>query len=137
MADPIAESTGPVELGARAAARRLAAQTYPGLPDDVEAALYARGAGARPDQYTDVASLGALVVSIATLAWTVYNDLKSRAAAPPREVTVRHVHDRLVRDDALPPALGPAERDRIIVVTVDEILDAAARQEEPGGQASP
>ncbi|WP_406343965.1 hypothetical protein [Streptomyces sp. NBC_00648] len=136
MADPIAESTDPVELGVRAAARRLAPQTYPGLPDDVEAALYARGAATRPDQYTDIASLGALIVSIGTLAWTVYNDLKSRAAAAPRrEVTVRHVQDRLVRDDALPPALGPAERDRIIVVTVDEILDAAARQEETGGQA--
>ncbi|WHM38184.1 hypothetical protein [Streptomyces sp. BPTC-684] len=129
MADP---TTDPVELGVRAAARRLAPQTYPGLPDDVEAALYARGAAARPDQYTDLNSLGALIVSIGTLAWTVYNDLKSRAAAPRREVTVRHVQDRLVRDDALPPALGPAERDRIIVVTVDEILDAAARQEEPG-----
>lgn len=129
MADP---NTGPVELGVRAAARRLAAQTYPGLPDDVEAAMYARGATARPGQYTDLNSVATLAVSVGTLAWTVYNDLRSRAAgAPRREVTVRHVRDRLVREDALPPALGPAERDRIIVVTVDEILDAAARQEEP------
>ncbi|WP_329399834.1 hypothetical protein [Streptomyces melanogenes] len=125
--------TTAIELGTRAAAQRLADPAHPGLPDDVEAALYARGAAARPDQYTDLESLGTLIVSIGTLAWTVYNDLKSRGAgAPPREVTVRHVRDRLVRDDALPPALGPAERDRIVVVTVDEVLDAAARQEEPG-----
>ncbi|MFI1100912.1 hypothetical protein [Streptomyces melanogenes] len=130
MADSL---TDPVELGARAAAQRLADPAHPGLPDDAEAALYARGAAARPDQYTDLDSLGALIVSIATLAWTVYNDLKSRAAAAPRrEVTVRYVRDQLELDDTLPPALGPAERDRIVGVTVDEVLDAAARQEEPG-----
>ncbi|PKV86345.1 hypothetical protein [Streptomyces sp. TLI_146] len=128
MADPI---TDPVALGVRAAARRLAPQTHPGLPDDVEAALYARGAAVRPDQYTDLDSLGTLIVSIATLAWTVHNDLKSRAAAPRREVTVRYVRDQLELDDALPPALGPAERDRIVGITVDEVLDAADRQDEP------
>ncbi|WP_371653314.1 MULTISPECIES: hypothetical protein [unclassified Streptomyces] len=124
----------PIELGARAAAQRLADPAHPGLPDDVEAALYARGAATRPGQYLDLDSLGTLVVSVATLAWTVYNDLKSRAGTPGREVAVRHVRDQLDRDDALPPALAPAERDRIVGVTVDEVLDAAAREEETGQQ---
>ncbi|OAR24177.1 hypothetical protein A8W25_17175 [Streptomyces sp. ERV7] len=128
MADPTTST--PVELGARAAARRLADRLHPGLPDEVEAALYARGAVARPGQYADLDSLATLVVSVATLAWTVYNDLRTRAGAPRREVAVRHVEDRLVRGDALPPSLAPADRDRIIGVTVDEVLDAAARQEE-------
>jgi hypothetical protein len=61
----------PVEHTVRAAAHRLVAEHGPGLVTDVEAALHARGSAQRPEQYLDPVSLGSLIVSVATLAWTV------------------------------------------------------------------
>jgi hypothetical protein len=85
----------PVEQNARAAAYRLAAEHGRGLPADVEAALHARGSVPRPDQYLDPVSLAGLIVSAASLAWTVYADLKTRTAKPAPEVVARTVRVRL------------------------------------------
>ena len=66
---------------ARSAAAILAPDLGPGLPAEVEAALAARGTGQRPDRYLDPVPLASLIVAIADLAWTIYND---RRKQPPR-----------------------------------------------------
>jgi hypothetical protein len=115
--------TDPVEHSARAAAHRLAAEHGPGLPADVEAALHARGSTRRPEQYLDPISLGALVVSIASLAWTVYTDLRNKTPHPSADVVARTIRVQL-------PSAGelePAQRDRIIDIVVSETVQAANR----------
>ncbi|MFE5759841.1 hypothetical protein ACFQ7I_40140 [Streptomyces massasporeus] len=115
----------PVELGARAAARRLANPHKPHLATDVEAALHARQTTTRPDQYLDPISLGALIVSIASLAWTVYSDLKRQSPTPHRDVITRHVRIRLDQTETPPQALSSTDRDRYIDITIEETLTAA------------
>jgi hypothetical protein len=113
----------PVEQTARAAARRLAAEHARGLPIDVEAALHARGSVPRPDQYLDPVSLAGLIVSAASLAWTVYADLKTRTAKPAPEVVARAVRVRLEHAGEH----EPAERDHIIEIVVDETVQSAEK----------
>ncbi|MFE6946293.1 hypothetical protein [Streptomyces chartreusis] len=115
----------PVELGARSAAQRLVTPHNPHLATDVEAALHARQSDSRPDQYLDPISLGALIVSIATLAWTVYSDLKKETPTPHRDVVTRHVRIRLDQAGSGSQALSPADRDWYIDITVEETLNAA------------
>jgi hypothetical protein len=96
MTDPVAEA-------ARAAAAALASQAGPGLLTEVEAALAARGTQQRPGRYLDPVSLAGLIVAIATLAWTVYNDQRSRTPGPPPEIIARQVRITLrEQDTALP-----------------------------------
>ncbi|CAM5424108.1 hypothetical protein [Streptomyces griseomycini] len=122
----------PVELGARAAAQRLTTPHSPHLASDVEAALHARQSTTRPEQYLDPISLGALIVSVASLAWTVYSDLKKQTSAPHRDVITRHVRIRLDQSEAPPQALSSADRDRYIDITIEETLNAA--QDSASGQ---
>ncbi|MFJ7325322.1 hypothetical protein ACIQVN_03595 [Streptomyces cyaneofuscatus] len=120
--------TDPIEQGARAAAQRLTAPAYANLAHEVEVALHNRGADRRPVQYTDPMALAGLIVSIATLAWTVYNDIRSRnsaAPAPAPDIVARRVRLELDQADAPAPPLAPADRDRIIDATVEETLRAA------------
>ncbi len=65
--------TGPAAAAARATARELSASYGPGLEAKVEVALHTR-TGQRPGQYLDPVSIASLIVAIATLAWTIYND---------------------------------------------------------------
>ncbi|WUH89388.1 hypothetical protein OG900_03980 [Streptomyces sp. NBC_00433] len=121
--------TDPVAQGARAAAQRLAGPAHPDLAVDVEVALHTRGADDEPRQYADPAALGSLIVSIATLAWTIYNDIRSRStAAPAPDAVARRVRHELDRSDTPAPPLPPAERDRIIDVTIEETLTPAQDQ---------
>ncbi|MGH3693746.1 MAG: hypothetical protein ACRDRX_07100 [Pseudonocardiaceae bacterium] len=113
--------TDPVEHTARAVAQRLAAQYGPGLATDVEAALHARGSTQQPAQYVDLISLGSLIVSIATLAWTVYTDLQKQTPRPSPAVVARTIRVRLSGNGEL----DPAQRDRIIDIVVDETVQAA------------
>ncbi|MEU7055108.1 hypothetical protein [Streptomyces sp. NPDC046197] len=117
MADPVGQV-------ARAAAQRLAAPNDLDLATDVEAALHARETTTRPDQYLDPISLGALIVSVASLAWTVYSDLRKQTPTPHRDVITRHVRIRLDRAETPQPALSPADRDRYIDITIEETLNA-------------
>jgi hypothetical protein len=112
--------TDPVADGARAAAERLTLDYGPGLAPDVEAALHARGPEQRPDQFFDPISLGALIVSIATLAWTVYTDLKKETANPAPDVVARTVRVELRKMDVTHPA-----SQEITDVVVTEVLNAA------------
>jgi hypothetical protein len=116
MSDPIGD-------GARAAAERLSAQYGPRLTMDVEAALYARGQEQRPEQFIDPISMAGLIVAIASLAWTVYTDLKNKKAQPSKDVVTRTVRIELRnRDDA------SKATPEITDVVVTEVLKAAGEQ---------
>jgi hypothetical protein len=110
--------TDPVAPIARAAAARLAADHGPALAIDVEAALAGRGSAQPPQRYLDPVSLGSLVVSAATLAWTVYTDLRAKTRSPSRDVLTRTVRVRLDTADAV----DALTRDQVIDVVVDETV---------------
>ena len=115
MSDPIA-------IVARAAAQQLEAEAGPGLVTEVEAALATRESPSAPPQYLDPISLASLIVAIASLAWTVYTDLKKRTAKPSAEVVARTV--RVTRRDQ-----GQADApDHVIQAVVTETIRTAADQ---------
>jgi hypothetical protein len=112
----------PVAAAARAAAGRLSDQHGPGLAADVEAALHTRDTGHRPDRYLDPVSLGSLIVSIASLAWTIYTGLKQKTPNPPPDVLSRAVRVELrARGDH-----AASSQDQITDVVVTEIIRAAS-----------
>ncbi|MDJ1135454.1 hypothetical protein [Streptomyces iconiensis] len=118
--------TDPIATGARAAANRLTAPNGPALAAEVEAALHVRATTSRPVQYIDPVSLGALIVSIAGLTWTVYRDLRKTTPAPSPEVVARHVRVRLDRDSRPPgPELDAADRDQVIEIVIEETVRSA------------
>jgi hypothetical protein len=113
--------TDPITAGARAAAERLAPQYGPGLAADVEAALHTRDLEQRPERYFDPVSLASLIVSIATLAWTIYTDLKNKTPSPAADVVARTVRVELRnRGDA-----GLAAPEQITDLVVTEVIKAA------------
>jgi hypothetical protein len=105
MTDPIAET-------ARAAAVRLADEYGPGVLGQVEAELNGRTAGT----YFDPVAIGGLVVAVASLAWTVYADLKKKTPKPDPEVVARAVRVQLDH----PGTVDVAVRDNVIAVVVSE-----------------
>ena len=123
----------PVVAGARAAAERLSATHGPRLLADVEAELHSREADRRPDQFVDPIALGSLIVAVATLAWTVYKDLRSKdpAAAPSPQVVTRTVTTQLRRSRTL-----TREDIEIVTTTVEESLSVLDRSESRDESAS-
>jgi hypothetical protein len=115
--------TDPAADAARSAAAILAPDLGLGLPAEVEAALAARGAGQRPDRYLDPVSLASLIVAIATLAWTIYNDRRKQdPGLPPADAIARQVRITLrEQDTVLPPGT-----DRITEVVATEITRQAS-----------
>ena len=109
----------PVGTAARAAAQQLQAEAGPGLVAEVEAVLATRESPAAPPQYVDPIALASLIVTIASLAWTVYTDLRKRIAQPSPEVVTRTVRVGL-RDQ------GQAAADYVVEVVVTEAIRAAA-----------
>ena len=105
---------------ARTAATALAPEFGRHLPVEVEAALAARAGDQRPDHYLNVVSLGSLTVSVATLAWTIYNDQRTRIQGQrlAADELVREVRSTL--EDADMPL--PAGTDRITEVVATEII---------------
>jgi hypothetical protein len=97
--------TDPAADAARSAAATLALDLGSRLPAEVEALLAARNAQQRPDHYLDPISLASLIVSIATLAWTIYNDQRARddqhdhAPGPPPDVLARQIRITLRDQD--------------------------------------
>ena len=96
--------TDPAAQAARAAAAILATDLGPALPAQVEAALAARDTGQRPDRYFDPVSLAGLIVAIATLAWTIYNDQRDRTPDPEPDAIARQVRITLREQDIALPA---------------------------------
>jgi hypothetical protein len=111
--------TDPAADAARTAAAILAPDLGLNLPAEVEAALAIRDTRQRPDRYLDPVSLASLVVSIASLAWTIYNDRRKQTPEPPQpDFIARQVRITLRdQDTALPPGA-----DRITEVVATEII---------------
>jgi hypothetical protein len=116
--------TDPVSAAARAAAERLAPDYGPGLAADVEAALHTRGQGQRPERFFDPIALGALIVSIASLAWTVYADLKKKTSSPAPDVVARTVRVEL-RKQAGIAAAPPGQVTDVVVTEVIKVAQDA------------
>ena len=110
----------PVAAAARAVASELSAQYGPRLPVDVEAALYARDSERPPDRFIDPVALGSLIVSIASLAWTIYSGRAKKAQKPTPEVLAREVR---VAQRTRTDVTGTEEK--IIEVVATEIIRAA------------
>lgn len=118
MSDPVAGN-------ARAAAERLTSEIDPRLPADVERELHQPGTERASEQYIDVVSCASLVVSVATLAWTIYQDIRRQKAKPSSEVMARRIRVE-TRDAPTPDGVTPAQQDRIITVVVEETLRSAS-----------
>jgi hypothetical protein len=109
---------GLVERAARATAQSLIAEHGEQLATDVDVALHNRERGkSAPDQYFDPISLGALIVSAATLAWTIYNDQRKHDPKSDPEVLARRVRLELRASEHV----SKKTRDRIIEVVVEGI----------------
>jgi hypothetical protein len=108
----------PVGDIARAAAQRLAPEHGERLAAEVEAALYARNSTRGAEQYViDPVALGTLIVAIATLAWTIYSDLRKEKPEVVPEVAERELRVELRRFGESGP-----ERDRVTEIIVSEIV---------------
>jgi hypothetical protein len=114
--------TDPAADAARSAAAILASDLGLNLPAEVEAALAARGTQQRPGRYLDPVSLAGLIVAIATLAWTIYNDQRKHTPDPPSDAITRQVRITLREQDT--PM--PAGTDHITDVIVTEITRQAS-----------
>ena len=117
--------TDPAADAARSAAAILAPDLGPGLPAEVEAALAAlaaRDTQQRPGRYLDPVSLASLIVAIATLAWTIYNDQRKHTPDPQADSIARQVRITLrEQDTVLPPGT-----DRITEIVATEITRQAS-----------
>ena len=114
----------PVEEGSRAAGGRLADRHGQQLTLDVDAAL-----GRRNDpqhRFVDPISLGGLIVSVATLAWTVYRDLKKDRGDKPSARTVTTAVRRQLEWEG---DVDINEHASLIETTVETTIEAAERQE--------
>ena len=83
---------------ARAAAARLQDPLGPALVDDVEAEL-GHDAGA-PRTYADPVSIAGLVVAIASLAWSIYSELRRQHRELAASVTRQWAQDHTVDQTA-------------------------------------
>ncbi|MGW0329027.1 hypothetical protein [Nocardia sp. NPDC003183] len=117
MNDFVTQST--TERTARAVAARLSADHGSELLVDVEKALRAGGNSAAPDQFLDPISLGSLIVSVTSLGWAVYADLRRRTPEPPRQELVQRIRLELVD----PGESLSADEGQVIDAVVENILD--------------
>lgn len=105
---------------ARQAAAKLAESTTPQLPQLTEGVL-AQGESAGRAQTYDAATaigLASLLVSMAALAWTIYQDRKKAASPPRRDLIERQIRVQL----EMPSGISVAQRDRMIAVVVEETV---------------
>jgi hypothetical protein len=107
----------PVGDIARAAAQRLAPEHGERIQAEVEAALSARETPRAVEQFVDPIALGSLIVAIATLAWTIYSDLRKEKPDVAPEVAERELRVELRRFGE-----GGPERDRVDEIIVTEIV---------------
>jgi hypothetical protein len=104
---------------ARRAAARLAPTLDPRLPDHVAQAL----AEDQPVQRVyDLTPLAALLVSAASLGWTIYRDLKRDHAAASAEHLATHLAEDPELSARQPPGLAPPQRDLLLQTVAAEIV---------------
>lgn len=113
--------TDPAADAARSAAAILAPDLGANLPAEVEAALAARDAQQSPDRYLDPITLATLIVAIATLACTIYNDQRKHTPDPPPSSIARQVRITLRDQDTT----LPRGTERITEVVATEIIRQA------------
>lgn len=101
---------------ARAAARQLLPEFGARVEVEVEAALYAQEDGARHEY--DPVAIGALIVSVAQLAWTIYSDHRKKAPDVPPEHLELVLRNEIRREVEVTP--GSA---RITDVVVKEVIN--------------
>ena len=121
-------------------ARRSAARLTgidPDLPRHVEQAL-AEDPLARPaERVIDPISLASLIVSLASLGWTIYHDTKKdrAAAGPDPAARAQRLAAQLQEDGTaaarLPAALTPDQRGMVIRVIAAEIVAADSTGRHP------
>jgi hypothetical protein len=111
----------PIEVTARATAAQLAAEHGPGVVAEVDAALHARRHAERPRQFVDPYSLGSFIVAVATLAWTIYADLRKQTPEPRPQEVKRQVLVELREQGAA----GRKDAERITAIAVTETIRAA------------
>ena len=114
--------TDPAADAARAAAAILAPDLGPNLPAEVEAALAARDTQHRPDRYLNPVSLASLIVAIATLAWTIYNDQRKHTPDSPPSTIARQVRITLRDQDTT----LPSDTEHITEIVATEITRHAS-----------
>jgi hypothetical protein len=119
--------TDPVAKIARGVATRLTGELDANLRSDVESALRTRQRAEPPDTYFDPVALGALIVSVAQLAWSIYIQQKQQTPAPSAASVTQTVRIEL----SLPERLPQKVRDRIVEEVVRETLATAAEDEAP------
>ena len=117
----------PVERIARGAAARLAREAdLPLLVPEVEHQLQVSDAGHAAERYEPITiSLAALLVSVASLAWTIYTDLRKQTQQPHPEVMKRRIRVEV----ELPEGISSPERDRVIAAIVAQTLAETAESE--------
>jgi hypothetical protein len=110
----------PVDRIARGAAARLAQETgQPSLVPEVERRLEVGEDTGPGDRFEPITlSIAALIVSVASLAWTIYTDIKKQTPKPEPEVIKR----RIRVDIELPEQVSAADRDRVIAAVVAQTL---------------
>jgi hypothetical protein len=115
----------PVSAAAHAAASSLAARYGPRLTADVATALTARQFHEPLGQYVDPVSAGSLIVSIATLVWMIYSDLRKQTPHPRADVIIRQVRAEYSEYD------GPGRDDIIIIssIVISEIVQTTQRED--------
>ena len=107
---------------ARRSAARLSGEIGASLPAVVERELQA-GDEEQPAKYepASLIALAGLLVSIASLAWTIYRDLKKETDKPSSEVLGRRVRVSV----ELPEGVTAEQRDLMIGVVVEEVVEGS------------
>jgi hypothetical protein len=105
---------------ARAAAARIAAiDNIPRLENDVLRQLD-DAASTAPDQYEAVSiAIATVVISAATLAWTVYRDLRNDRMSLNSDAIARRVRVQIADQH---PDIPAHDRNRIIDIVIDETV---------------
>lgn len=105
---------------ARAAAARLATiDGDPGLETDVSRQLD-NPAGTTPQDYEPVSlAIASVVISTATLAWTIYRDLRDDRKPTNPDAIARRVRIQIADQHPDTPA---HDRDRIIDIVIEETV---------------
>lgn len=113
-------------------ARRAAAQlAEPGdrrFLQAVDRALAGSADHERPQRFLDPGTgiaLASLLVSAASLAWTIYRDLSARNQPPPPDRLIIELRQQLDQ----PPAVPDADRERVIEHVARETIAASERPE--------
>jgi len=109
---------------ARRVAAKLAEPLAPGLPQKVERLLSDRQESGTPEKFDPTlgVALAALVISAASLGWTIYQDLKKGGTKVRRDDVIRRLRVKIGNVEGV----QTADRDRAIEVVVEEIETESA-----------